>query len=53
MNALAEARSITVKQEALQKSPQYVELIKAERWDGKLPVYQFGSGTGVMLQMKQ
>jgi hypothetical protein len=53
MSAEAEAKSITLKQHALQQSPQYVELIKAERWDGKLPQYQLGSGTGLFLQMKQ
>lgn len=35
--ANAEALSIRVKQDALRESPQYVELIKAQQWDGKLP----------------
>lgn len=43
--AKGEAEAIKVKQDALQKSPQYVELIKAEAWDGKLPqVVTSGSG---------
>lgn len=41
--AKGEAEAIKVKQEALQKSPQYVELIKAEAWDGKLPQVVTGS----------
>lgn len=51
INALADAKSISLKQQALQQSPQYVELIKAERWDGKLPVYSIGGGTGTFLQL--
>lgn len=33
----AEARGIEIVNEALKNSPQFVEKIKAERWDGKLP----------------
>lgn len=51
INALAEAKSVGVLQEQLQKSPQYVELIKAQRWDGKLPVYNIGGGAGTFLQL--
>jgi regulator of protease activity HflC (stomatin/prohibitin superfamily) len=50
--ALADARSIEMKQEALKQSPQYIEMLKAERWDGKLPQYMLGSSTP-MIQMKQ
>jgi hypothetical protein len=50
---LAEAKGITVVNEALKNSPQYVEKIKAERWDGKLPQYMMGSSTGMFLQLKQ
>jgi len=49
MGALAEAKSISVKQQALQQSPQYVDLIKAERWNGVLPVYQLSGGGGSFL----
>lgn len=52
VGALAEARSIMEKQHALQQSPQYVELIKAERWDGKLPQYQLGNSNGMLFNMK-
>lgn len=51
VNAQAEARSIAVQQEALQRSPQYVELIKAQKWDGKLPQYVLGSGTNMLMQI--
>ena len=33
----AEASAIKAKSDALQQSPNLVELTKAERWDGKLP----------------
>jgi len=39
INALADAEVIKVKTATLNNSPQYIELIKAEKWDGKLPVY--------------
>lgn len=50
--AMAEARSISVQQEALKQSPNYVELIKAQKWNGQLPTYMFGSGTMPMIQLK-
>lgn len=53
VGAQAEARAIQLQQQALQQSPQYVELIKAQRWDGKLPQYQLGSGTGLFLNMNK
>jgi regulator of protease activity HflC (stomatin/prohibitin superfamily) len=45
LSANAEANAIRVKQDALKESPQYVELIKAQAWDGKLPQYILGGGT--------
>jgi regulator of protease activity HflC (stomatin/prohibitin superfamily) len=42
INALADAEVIKVKQQALTQSPQYIELVKAEKWDGKLPIYTGG-----------
>jgi regulator of protease activity HflC (stomatin/prohibitin superfamily) len=50
--ALADARSIQLKQQALQQSPQYIEMLKAEKWNGVLPQYMFGNSTP-MIQMKQ
>lgn len=49
--AEADAKTITLKQEALRQSPQYIDLIKAERWDGKLPqIITSGSG-GLFMQL--
>jgi regulator of protease activity HflC (stomatin/prohibitin superfamily) len=45
INALADAEVIKVKTNSLSASPQYIDLIKAEKWDGKLPQY-VGGGTG-------
>lgn len=36
INALADAEVIRVKQQALTSSPQYIDLVKAEKWDGHL-----------------
>lgn len=51
VNAQADAKSIQLQQQALQQSPQYVELIKAQKWDGKLPQYMFGGNTGMFMNM--
>lgn len=53
MAAQAEARSIMLQQEALQKSPQYVELIKAQKWNGALPQYMLSGSSGLFLNLKQ
>jgi regulator of protease activity HflC (stomatin/prohibitin superfamily) len=45
--ANGEAEAIRVKQNALKESPQYVELIKAQQWDGKLPQTIIG-GSGAV-----
>jgi hypothetical protein len=50
--AHADAITITLQQEALAKSPQYVELIKAQKWNGQLPQYQMGGSTGMFLNMQ-
>lgn len=49
--ARAEAMAITVKQQALSQSPQYVDLIKAQRWNGVLPVYMLGGNTPMFLNL--
>lgn len=41
--AEAEAKAIKIQNEALQASPNYLELKKIEKWDGKLPTYYGGS----------
>lgn len=47
--AAAEARTVQLMQEQLEKSPQYVELIKWQRWNGVLPVYMFGNSQQMLL----
>jgi len=49
--ALAEAKSIQVKQDALKQSPQYIDLIKAEKWNGQLPQIVTGGTGGLFLQV--
>lgn len=46
--AAAEAKSIQLQQAALSASPQYVELIKAQKWDGKYPIYMMGNASMLM-----
>lgn len=50
VRAQAESKSIQLKQEALKQSPQYIDLIKAEKWDGHMPQIMSGNG-GMMLQL--
>jgi len=47
INALADAEVIKVKTQSLSANPQYIELIKAERWDGKLPGYVGNCGASL------
>lgn len=49
INTQAEANAIGMKQKVLRESPNYIDLIKAEKWDGHLP--QITSGGGMMLQL--
>jgi regulator of protease activity HflC (stomatin/prohibitin superfamily) len=42
LKATAEAEAVRLLNEQLSRSPQYVELIKAQKWDGKLPQYVLG-----------
>lgn len=42
LNAKANAESIRIRAEALANNPKLVELVKAERWDGKLPTTVMG-----------
>jgi len=41
--AEGEAKAIEVQNKSLQQSPNYLELKKIEKWDGKLPVYYGGT----------
>lgn len=51
-SANAEAEAIMVKQRALQQSPQYIDLIKAEKWNGVLPATMLGSGSNTLFNLK-
>lgn len=50
INASASAKSIKIKQTEL--SPLYIEYLKAQAWDGKLPTTVAG-GSGMFLNIKQ
>lgn len=52
INASAEAAAIQIKQEQLRKSPQYIEYMKAERWDGKMPQVVTSGGSGLIIDLK-
>lgn len=52
INALADAEVIKVKTQSLTASPQYIDLVKAEKWDGKLPTYMAGSNGGTLFSLK-
>lgn len=47
--AQAEAEAIMLKQKALKQSPQYVDLVKAQRWNGVLPTFQGGGSNASFL----
>ena len=48
--AIAETQKIEMINAQLQKSPQYIELVKAQAWDGQLPMI-VGSGFGTFLNI--
>lgn len=52
INALADAEVIKVKTQSLTASPQYIELVKAEKWNGQLPTYISGNGAGSLFTIK-
>lgn len=52
INALADAEVIKVKTQSLSASPQYIELVKAEKWNGQLPIYVTGNGGGSLFTIK-
>lgn len=45
LTAQAEADKVRLIQEQLSKSPQYVDYVKANKWDGRLPTTMFGTAT--------
>lgn len=48
----ASGKAESVKKEQQFLTPMYIEYLKAQRWDGKLPTVSSGSG-GMILQLKQ
>lgn len=50
INASGEAEAIRVKQREI--TPQYIEYIKAQQWDGKLPSTMLGSGSNTLFNLK-
>ena len=52
INALADAEVIKVKTASLSTSPQYIELIKWERWDGHFPTYYMSGGATPLISLK-
>jgi len=53
INAEAESKSIKIKQEQLRQSPQYIEYMKAQKWNGVLPQVVTGNGGGLIIDMKK
>lgn len=52
IEAKAEAEVIRVKQDQLKQSPAYIDLIKAQKWDGALPqIVTGGNGGGLFMQL--
>lgn len=50
IQASGEARANQLRQQTL--SPLYIEYMKVQRWDGKLPSTTIGSGSGTILNLK-
>ena len=49
--AEGEAKSLQIKGDAINKNPKIINLEWINKWDGALPVYQMGSGQGLMLNL--
>jgi regulator of protease activity HflC (stomatin/prohibitin superfamily) len=49
LKAVAQAEAITKRGEALKSNPQIIDLVRAERWDGKLPGTMIGDTKGLGL----
>ena len=52
INATAEAEAIKIKQQQLRQSPTYIEYMKAQKWDGKMPQV-VGTGSGMIIDLKR
>jgi regulator of protease activity HflC (stomatin/prohibitin superfamily) len=47
-----EAQATVIRGQALAKNPEILQQMWIEKWDGKLPVYQLGSGLSTQFQFK-
>lgn len=48
----AQAEAIKLEADALKANPQWVELVKARKWDGKLPVTMLPNGATPLINLK-
>jgi prohibitin 1 len=53
ISAAAEANAIKIKQEQLRQSPQYIEYMKAKKWNGVMPTVVTSGGSGLIIDMKK
>lgn len=53
ISASAEAEAIEIKQNQLRKSPQYIEYMKAQKWNGQMPNVVTEGGSGLIIDMKK
>jgi prohibitin 2 len=49
--AEGEAEKVRLIREELERSPQYIEYMRVQKWDGRLPQYMLGNNAGVLLNM--
>lgn len=49
--AEGEAKSLQIKGQSIASNPKIIELKWIEKWDGALPTYQMGNGSGLMLNL--
>lgn len=53
INAMSETEAIKIKAEQLKKSPQYIEYMKAKKWDGVLPSVMSGQNGGLITDLSK
>lgn len=46
-----EAKALQIKGSSINSNPKIIQLEWINKWDGKLPVYQMGSGQGVIMNL--
>ncbi|MCH2233533.1 MAG: hypothetical protein MK078_04710 [Crocinitomicaceae bacterium] len=51
ITAMSETEAIKIKTQELKKSPQYIEYLKAKKWNGVLPTVMAGEGSGFIIDM--